>query len=118
MNARKAVGRGVAVLVVLVIFGGIGLLFFRADKGAMPPIGKVLLISIDTCRADYLSCYGCPLPTTPNIDAVAGEGILFENAISPVPLTLPAHCSMLTGTIPPYHGVHDNMTTMTSYFIT
>lgn len=109
MNVPKAVGRSVAVLVVLVVLGGIGLRFFRAVKGTSTPIDKVLLISIDTCRADVLGCYGCPLPTTPNIDAVAGEGILFENVISPVPLTLPAHCSMLTGTIPPYHGVHDNM---------
>ncbi|MCH9022935.1 MAG: sulfatase, partial [Planctomycetes bacterium] len=71
-------------------------------------IRHVVLISIDTCRADYLSCYGYARPTTPNIDSVASEGLLFVNAISPVPLTLPAHCSMMTGTIPPTHGVHDN----------
>ena len=72
-------------------------------------ISRVVLISIDTCRADYLSCYGYPLKTTPNIDAVADEGFLFRNVISPIPSTLPAHCTMLTGTIPPYHGVHDNI---------
>ncbi|MAE67931.1 MAG: hypothetical protein CMJ18_27065 [Phycisphaeraceae bacterium] len=71
-------------------------------------IRNVLLISIDTCRADHLSCYGYKDATTPNIDALAQSGILFENAISPVPLTLPAHSSMLTGTLPPYHGVHGN----------
>jgi arylsulfatase A-like enzyme/tetratricopeptide (TPR) repeat protein len=71
-------------------------------------IRNVLLISIDTCRADHLGCYGYPLDTTPNIDAIAGEGIIFEQAISPLPYTLPGHCSMLTGTIPPYHGVFDN----------
>jgi choline-sulfatase len=71
-------------------------------------IRNVLLISIDTCRADHLGCYGYPLDTTPNIDAIAGEGIVFEHAISPLPYTLPAHCSMLTGTLPPYHGVFDN----------
>ncbi len=71
-------------------------------------IRNVLLISIDTCRADHLGCYGYPLDTTPNIDAIASEGILFEQAISPMPYTLPAHCTMLTGTIPPYHGVFDN----------
>ncbi|MBW8002796.1 MAG: sulfatase-like hydrolase/transferase [Planctomycetes bacterium] len=71
-------------------------------------IRNVILISIDTCRADHLSCYGYPCNTTPNIDAVAKEGFLFENAISPIPQTLPAHTSMLCGTIPPYHGVHDN----------
>ena len=69
---------------------------------------NVILISMDTVRADYLSCYGCPGRITPNIDAVAAEGVLFENVVSPVPLTLPAHSSMFTGTIPPYHGVRDN----------
>jgi arylsulfatase A-like enzyme/tetratricopeptide (TPR) repeat protein len=72
-------------------------------------IDRVLLISIDTCRADYLSCYGYPRKTTPNIDAVAEQGVLFENVISPIPTTLPAHSSVFTGTIPPYHGIHDNM---------
>lgn len=72
-------------------------------------IRNVVLISIDTCRADRLGCYGFELNTTPNIDALSQEGTLFENAISPVPITLPAHVTMLTGTIPPYHGVHDNM---------
>ncbi|MHC4705990.1 MAG: sulfatase-like hydrolase/transferase [Planctomycetota bacterium] len=71
-------------------------------------IRNILLISIDTCRADHLGCYGYPLDTTPNIDAIANEGIVFEQVISPQPYTLPAHCSMLTGTIPPYHGVFDN----------
>ena len=74
-----------------------------------PRIRNVLLISIDTCRADHLSCYGYEQRTTPNIDALARTGVLFENAISAVPLTLPAHSSMLTGTIPPYHGVHQNI---------
>ncbi|MHC4150123.1 MAG: sulfatase-like hydrolase/transferase [Planctomycetota bacterium] len=72
------------------------------------PVPNVILISIDTCRADYLSCYGYRKETTPNIDAFADQAALFENVISPVPLTLPAHCSMLTGTIPPHHAVHDN----------
>lgn len=77
-------------------------------KPARASIRNVLLISIDTCRADHLGCYGYKDATTPNIDALAQTGILFENAISPVPLTLPAHASMLTGTLPPYHGVHRN----------
>ena len=73
------------------------------------PVQNVILISIDTCRADYLSCYGYEHTTTPNIDAVAKQGVLFKNVTTPVPLTLPAHSSMLTGTIPPYHQVHDNL---------
>lgn len=72
-------------------------------------VRNVVFISIDTCRADYLGCYGFGRETTPNIDAVARQSVLFENVVVPVPLTLPAHCSMLTGTIPPYHGGHDNL---------
>ena len=84
-------------------------IWFLLKSGFSPKeIRHVLLISIDTCRADYLSCYGCLRETTPNIDAVADEGVLFENVITPAPITLPAHGSMLTGTVPPYHGVHDN----------
>jgi arylsulfatase A-like enzyme/Flp pilus assembly protein TadD len=72
-------------------------------------IRNVILISIDTCRSDYLSCYGYPRQTTPNIDRLADQGVLFENTISPVPITLPAHSTMMTGTIPPYHGVRNNI---------
>ena len=69
---------------------------------------NVILISIDTCRADYLGCYGYEGNTTPNIDNLAKEGVVFENVVSPLPLTLPAHCSMLTGVDIRSHGVHDN----------
>lgn len=72
-------------------------------------IRNVVLISIDTCRADRLSCYGYSAPTTPNIDRLADRGVLFLRAQSTNPMTLPSHCSMLTGTIPPYHGVHYNL---------
>jgi len=72
-------------------------------------IGRVVLISIDTCRADHLGCYGYWRNTTPNIDAIAAEGIVFNNAFTSVPLTLPAHSSMLTGTIPLYHRVRENV---------
>jgi arylsulfatase A-like enzyme/Flp pilus assembly protein TadD len=82
--------------------------FLTQSDTAVKNIQNVVLISIDTCRAEYLTCYGYPRKTTPNIDAIADNSIIFENVISPVPLTLPAHASMLTGTIPPYHGVHDN----------
>ena len=74
-----------------------------------PGIHRIVFISIDTCRADYLSCYGYRRKTTPNIDKLADNSYRFTNVISPIPLTLPAHCSILTGTIPPYHGVHDNV---------
>lgn len=73
------------------------------------PIRNVLLISIDTLRADHLGAYGFPKAISPNIDAVAREGVVFRNAYSPVPMTLPAHVSMLTGTLPPGHGLRDNL---------
>ncbi len=72
-------------------------------------IKHIVLISMDTTRADALSCYGNRYKTTANIDALAREGVLFENAIAPTPLTLPSHSTMLTGTTPPYHGIHDNI---------
>lgn len=67
---------------------------------------NVVLITIDASRADALSCYGHPRQTTPRIDALARKGVLFENAITPATSTLPSHCSILTGTTPPFHGVH------------
>lgn len=93
-------------LAALLIAGAATWCFFFAPQ--KPEIRHVLLISIDTCRSDHLGCYGYPLETTANIDAIAEKGIVFENAISPLPYTLPAHCTMLTGTIPPFHGVLDN----------
>ena len=78
--------------------------------GCRKPVPKpnILLISIDTCRADHLGCYGKRGAGTRHLDALAAQGVLFENVLSPVPLTLPAHSSMMTGTVPPAHGVHDN----------
>jgi arylsulfatase A-like enzyme/Flp pilus assembly protein TadD len=97
-------------LILLVIVGTLFFMWtrFQAESSARK-VRNIVLISIDTCRMDHLSCYGFPKPTTPNIDAVAGESILFENAVSPIPLTLPAHTSMLTGTNPVYHDVHHNL---------
>ncbi len=94
------------IILLLVVIAGACLWFY--DRFSAANVPNVVIISIDTCRADYLSCYGNPSSTTPNIDAIANQGVLFENAISPVPLTLPSHSSMMTGTIPPSHGVHDN----------
>ena len=67
---------------------------------------NVVLITLDACRADILSCYGHPRSTSPRMDALASQGVLFENAVTPATSTLPSHCSILTGTIPPFHGVH------------
>lgn len=69
---------------------------------------NVVLISIDTTRADHLGCYGHPTIQTPHIDRLAMEGTTFTECTTPVPITLPAHSSMMTGTYPFVHRVRDN----------
>ena len=69
---------------------------------------NVLLITLDTTRADRLGCYGYERAETPNLDRLAEAGVVFETAVCQAPLTLPSHASILTGTYPPFHGVHDN----------
>lgn len=69
---------------------------------------NVLLITLDTTRADALGCYGNEKAATPSLDALAERGLLFERAFTPVPITLPAHASILTGVTPLRHGVHLN----------
>ncbi|MFO0980174.1 MAG: sulfatase-like hydrolase/transferase [Planctomycetota bacterium] len=69
---------------------------------------NVLLITLDTTRADHLGCYGYPHALTRTIDALAARGVLFEQARTPVPLTLPAHTTIMTGLLPCEHGVRDN----------
>ena len=69
---------------------------------------NILFITLDTLRADHLGCYGYDNVETPNIDRLAETGILFKNAVSQAPLTLPSHSSIFTGTYPSYHGVRDN----------
>jgi arylsulfatase A-like enzyme/tetratricopeptide (TPR) repeat protein len=92
-----------AVIPVLVVG------FFLLRKTGGGETRHVVLISIDTCRADHLSCYGFSKKTTPYIDNIAAGGVLFENVVTPAPITLPAHVSLLTGLIPPSHGIHDNL---------
>lgn len=96
------------LLFIACALGAVWVLIATGCGDGTGAIRRVVLVSIDTCRADHLSCYGFEKETTPHIDSIAAGGILFENAISPVPITLPAHSSMLTGKIPPVHGVHDN----------
>ncbi len=99
MNKKKAI---IAATVFL-----IAALFIRRES---EPAGKpnVLLITIDTLRADHLGCYGYSAKTSPNLDRFAGEALLFQNAYSAVPLTLPSHTTMLTGVYPEHHGIRDN----------
>lgn len=78
----------------------------RPTPAASPPI---VLISIDTLRSDRLPAYGYAKGETPAIDRLARDGVLFERAFAHAAQTLPSHASLLTGALPPAHGVRDNV---------
>jgi len=69
---------------------------------------RAVLVSIDTLRADHVGCYGADFARTPTLDALAARGTRFDVAISPAPLTLPSHATLLTGLDPPRHGARMN----------
>ncbi len=69
---------------------------------------NLLLVTMDTTRADHLGCYGHGRAATPNLDDLAAAGVRFARAYSPVPMTLPAHATIFTGLDPPGHGVRAN----------
>jgi len=81
--------------------GGAGV----AGAPALPPRPNVLLITIDTLRADHLGCYGYRLPTSPAIDALAARGVRFADTTVSTPKTWPSIATLLTGTVPRTHGV-------------
>ncbi len=85
------------------------LLLVSSAPAATPRQAKssVILVTIDTLRADHLGCYGYKNGQTPTLDALARDGIIFERAISQVPLTWPSHAVILTGTYPFQNGVQD-----------
>ena len=115
--AARGWSRRRKVIVSLVIVGmvvGLGLyllsrggrfpLFSGADRSNL----NVILITIDTLRADHLECYGFDKIKTPEINRMAEEGVRFAQVVAPVPLTLPSHTSIMTGTYPLFHLVRDN----------
>jgi len=80
----------------------------RQPAAARQDKPDVIVITIDTLRADRLGVYGFDGVQTPNLDGLARRGVTFTRAVSPTPLTMPSHTSIFTGTYPPYHGVRDN----------
>ena len=100
--ARRIAAAVVAVALVAAI------VWIGWQPPASPQPWNVLVITIDTTRADRIGCYGYPTAQTPNIDRLSREGIRYDSCYAPAPLTLPAHCSLLTGLVPPRHGVQIN----------
>ncbi len=99
MTVRLVAGRRPILLAAVCVL--------LAGCAASPP-PNVVIITLDTTRADHLACYGYPRPTTPRIDELASEGTVFDRCLSPVPVTLPSHATIFTGTYPTFHGVRDN----------
>jgi len=114
--ARKPQGPIAIMKIRHVVFGFFFTLSACQSSGPKPP-GEattaypswnrfnVVLVTIDTLRADRLGCYGYSRIATPNLDRLAGQGVLFENAVAQTPLTPPSHASMFTGTNPNVHQV-------------
>jgi arylsulfatase A-like enzyme/Flp pilus assembly protein TadD len=98
----------VFVIFVALVFGAWAG-YRRWMRSYSPADGPIILISIDTLRADHLPAYGYTKVRTPNIDVLAAAGTLFERAYSHAPQTLPAHASILSGQLPFEHGVRDNV---------
>jgi arylsulfatase A-like enzyme/Tfp pilus assembly protein PilF len=93
--------RRLAILLVAAAFGPTAL------WAAANPAPNVVVITIDTLRADHLGCYGYKEIQTPNLDALAAAGTRFTRAYTPVPVTLPSHSVIFTGTYPMLSGMHD-----------
>ena len=93
--------------VIVVVLAAAGLAWWRYARPVSP--GAVVLISIDTLRADHLPVYGYTKGQTPAIDALAKESVVFDRAYSHAPQTLPAHTTILTGLLPFESGVRDNL---------
>lgn len=101
------------VFLILLVIAVLAYVFVLPKKPSFSRLKKnkpfnYILITVDTLRADRIHCYGFPYIETPTMDLFASKGVLFEKCIAQTPLTLPSHTSLLTGTLPLFHGVRDN----------
>lgn len=101
--------RRIAVAAAVVSIAAAAYIGTFVARERRPTGWNLVLVSVDTLRADHLSCYGATAVRTPHMDRLASEGILFEKVSTVVPTTLPAHASLFTGLAPPSHGVRDNV---------
>lgn len=110
MGKKKIIIPLLVVIAILIAGAAAGIILFKKDKKikAAAKDYNLLVITLDTLRADRVGAYGCAQAQTPNLDFLAGHGVMFENCYTPVPLTLPAHCSIFTGRYPIAHQVRNN----------
>lgn len=99
---------GPTVVGAIIVAGVLAAGATRARSQRPRPASGVVIVSLDTTRADRLPAYGFASVSTPTLDRLAREGVVFEDAESVAPLTLTAHTSLFTGLYPPHHGVRDN----------
>jgi arylsulfatase A-like enzyme/Tfp pilus assembly protein PilF len=97
-----------AAVAMLVLSIGVAVLVRRGSTPAAHPALNLLVVTLDTTRADHLGAYGAVKAATPAFDRIAREGVLFEHAVTAAPLTLPAHATLFTAKYPGRHGVRDN----------
>ncbi len=115
-SPRKNARLAVTFLFLFILGVSLALIFFVSKKDISSRFARLrgdrnynfILISVDTLRADRLGCYGFTRIETPTIDSFARRGVKFDRCIATTPLTLPSHTSLLTGTLPLFHGVRDN----------
>ena len=110
-GARTLLGiptKWLLVAAVPIILGLVATIRLVIGPSRPAPRPNILLITLDTTRADHIGAYGDAMARTPTLDRLASEGVLFERADSAAPITLPAHVSLLTGRYPFSHGVRNN----------
>jgi arylsulfatase A-like enzyme/Flp pilus assembly protein TadD len=100
---RGGLGGRLVIALGLLVLIGCGPPWADSD-----PPERVVLITVDTLRADHVGCYGAARAHTPHMDALAASGVRFVVAIAPTPVTLPSHASLMTALDPPAHGVRHN----------
>jgi choline-sulfatase len=107
MKIWRISGKAIVGVVALLLF--LGSCRHHTPEGAVmaPRDANVLLITLDTTRADHLSCYDPGKAKTPSLDALAARGVRFLHATAQVPLTLPSHACIMTGAYPTVHGLRD-----------
>src|SRR4030095_16173349 len=110
-NSPERLARARVVVGAAVVLALIAAAWYRGVlPGSRHP--NLILITIDTLRADHVGAYGAKTGATPAIDALASRGVRFDQAQTAVPLTGPSHATILTGQNPPAHGVRGNVVFM------